>query len=72
MRVNFDQAKIDVWGEKKNQDSKVIDYIEINMIIKNPSDEEKLRKAAELGTKYCSIHELISRSANIVLNVTFN
>jgi putative redox protein len=41
------------------------------MVVFNGSDEEKLRKAADLGAKFCSIHETISKVAKIDLVVTF-
>ncbi|MGM0496068.1 MAG: OsmC family protein [Bacillota bacterium] len=72
MRLTFDNASIEVSGKKLDDDSKVIQYLEMNMVIKNPSDKEKLLKSAKLGTQYCSIHELISRTAEIKLNVEFN
>ncbi|MFO7969178.1 MAG: OsmC family protein [Candidatus Izemoplasmatales bacterium] len=72
MRLTFDNASIEVSGKKLDDDSKVIQYLEMNMVIKNPSDKEKLLKSAKLGTQYCSIHELISRTAQIKLNVEFN
>jgi len=71
MRLEYDSAKIEVSGSKNNPDSKIIEVIEMKMTIKNPNDQEKILKAAELGTKYCSIHELVSRSAQINLVVEF-
>lgn len=72
MRLEFDTAKIEVSGSKDNPDSKIIETVNMIMTISNPSDKEKLLKAAELGTKYCSIHELVSRSAKVNLKVEFN
>ena len=41
------------------------------MVIKNPSNEQQLLKSAELGAKYCSIYETISKVAKINLEVIF-
>jgi len=71
MRLEYDKAKIEVSGSKNNPNSKIIEVIDMKMTIKNPNDQEKLLKAAELGTKYCSIHELVSRSAQVNLVVEF-
>jgi putative redox protein len=71
MRLEFDAAKIEVSGSKNDPDSKIIEVVDMKMIIKNPSDQEKILKAAELGTKYCSIHELVARSAKVNLIVEF-
>ena len=71
MRLKFDNATIEVSGKKLDEDSKVIQYLEMNMVIENPSDKDRLLKSAKLGIQYCSIHELISRTAEIKLNVEF-
>ena len=71
MRLEFTDVKIEVTGSRDNPESKVIEVVNMKMTIKNPSDKEKLLKAAELGTKYCSIHELVSRSAQVNLTVDF-
>ena len=71
MRLTFDEAKLSVSGEKSDPDLKILDRVQINMTISNPSDQEKLLKAAKLGTRYCSIHALVSKAADIQLNVEF-
>ena len=71
MRLQFETAKIEISGIKDNPDSKTIEVVDMKMIIKNPNDKEKILKAAELGTKYCSIHELVSRTAKVNLIVEF-
>ncbi|PKK95408.1 MAG: hypothetical protein CVV60_01340 [Tenericutes bacterium HGW-Tenericutes-5] len=71
MRLEFESAKIEVTGSKNNPDSKIIEVVDMKLTIKNPNDKEKLEKAAELGTKYCSIHELVARSAQVNLIVEF-
>ncbi|MFW5794108.1 MAG: OsmC family protein [Bacillota bacterium] len=71
MRLKFDNATIEVSGKKLDEEAKVIQYLEMNLVIKNPSDKDRLLKSAKLGAQYCSIHELISRTAEIKLNVEF-
>ncbi|MFA7075094.1 MAG: OsmC family protein [Candidatus Izemoplasmatales bacterium] len=72
MRLEFESAKIEVSGSKIDPNSKIIEVVDMKMVIKNPSDKDKLIKAAELGTKYCSIHELVSRAAKVNLIVEFD
>lgn len=71
MRLSFTDAAIEVSGNKRDDDIATLDYVKIEMVIYNGSNDEKLNKAAELGAKYCSIHETVSKVANIELVVLF-
>lgn len=71
MRLSFSNVEIEVNGNKRDETPATLDYVKIEMVVYNGIDEEKLRKAAELGAKYCSIHETISKVAQIDLVVTF-
>jgi len=71
MRLSFSNVEIEVNGNKRDETPATLDYVKIEMVVYSGSDEEKLRKAAELGAKYCSIHETISKVAQIDLVVTF-
>jgi len=71
MKLTFDEAHIVVSGEKTDPELKILDQIKMDMVVTNPSHEERLIKAAKLGSKHCSIHALVSKAANIELNVTF-
>jgi len=71
MRLSFTDVDIEVSGNKRDDAIATLDQVKIELIIYNGSDEVKLNKAAELGAKYCSIHETISKVANIDLNVSY-
>jgi putative redox protein len=71
MRLSFTDVAIEVSGNKRDETVATLDYVKIEMIIYNGSDETKLSKAAELGAKYCSIHETVSKVADIELVVLF-
>ena len=71
MRLDFEQATITVDGEKRDEVPQTLSHVQMNLVIKNPSNEEKLRKAAELGAKYCSIHETILSVSTIDLDISF-
>lgn len=71
MRLTFDDAKIEVSGWKTDDKLKILDQVKISMVVSNPSDEDRLLKAAKLGSQYCSIHALVSKAAHIELNVEF-
>jgi putative redox protein len=71
MRLTFTDVDIEVNGNKRDETPATLDYVKIEMVVYNGSDETKLIKAAELGAKYCSIHETISKVAKIDLITTF-
>lgn len=71
-RLSFDKATIEISGNKVPEgDIRLLENVKIEMVVFNPSNEKGLLKSAELGAKFCSIHETISRVANIEMVVTF-
>src|SRR5690606_29436370 len=71
MRLTFTDVAIEVSGNKRDEAVATLDYVKIEMVVYNGSDETKLNKAADLGAKFCSIHETVSKVANIELIVKF-
>ena len=71
MRLTFDRATLEVSGSKRETTPSTLEYVKIDMVVYHPNDEEKMRRAAELGAKHCSIHETISKVATIELVVSF-
>jgi putative redox protein len=67
MKVDYDDIKVKVSGERHDKHPKTFKDIQIKYIIhgKDP-DESKIKKAIDLSTeKYCSIHAMIKKSTNI-------
>lgn len=71
MRLTFDDATLEISGTKRDQSPATLENVIIDMVVYNPSDEAKLTKAAHLGASHCSIHETISKVADIKLNIVF-
>lgn len=71
MRLTFDDAELEISGTKREESPSTLNHVKIELVVFNPSHEEKIKKAAELGAQHCSIHETISKVADIELNVTF-
>ncbi len=71
MRVSFTDVDIEVSGNKRDETPATLDQVTIQMVVYNGTDQTKLKRAAELGAQYCSIHETISKVAHIDLVVTF-
>jgi putative redox protein len=72
MRLQFDKATVEVSGNKRESVPTTLDHVTIALVIHGGSDETKLKKAADLGAQYCSIHETVSKVAKIDLDVTFS
>ncbi|MCK5731388.1 MAG: OsmC family protein [Tenericutes bacterium] len=71
-RLSFEKAVLEVSGNKETgKENNLIEQITMKLKITKPSNEKALMKSAELGTKFCSIHELLSKVANIDLIVEF-
>jgi putative redox protein len=71
MRLSFDHATLEISGVKRETLPTTLEYVKMEMVLYQASDQEKLLKAAELGAKHCSIHETISKVATIDLVVKF-
>lgn len=70
-RQTIESATIEISGEKRDADIATLEWVIIKLIVRKPSDEKQVRKCAELGTKFCSIHETISKVAKMELIVEF-
>jgi putative redox protein len=67
MRVDYEDIKVQVSGERRDEHPKVFKNIQIKYIIygKNP-DKAKIKKAIDLSAKkYCSIHAMLEKTASI-------
>jgi putative redox protein len=67
MKVNYDDIKVKVSGERHDEHPKVFKSIKVKYIIygKDP-DETKIKKAIDLSTeRYCSFHAMLEKSAKI-------
>lgn len=72
MKLEFGDCLVEITGNKRAEAPATLEDVYIKFTISNPSDEKKLIRAAELGAKYCSIYETISKVANMHLEVLFN
>lgn len=70
-KLTFDEVDLDISGRKRAEVPTTLEDVNIKMVIKNPSNEQQLLKSAELGAKYCSIYETISKVAKMNLEVIF-
>jgi len=70
-RLTFDGATLEISGTKRQEVPTTLDSVQMKMVIKNPSNKAQFDRSVELGTRYCSIHETISKVATIVTTVEY-
>lgn len=70
-RLTFDGATLEITGEKRTEVPTTLESVQMKMVIKNPSNQAQFDRSVELGLKYCSIHETISKVAKIVTTVEY-
>lgn len=70
-KLSFADAKLEISGKKRDAEVATLEHVLIDMVITNASDEKQFLRCVELGAKFCSIHETISKVAKIDINVKF-
>ena len=65
-RLTFKDASIEVSGVKRDTIPATLEYLKIEFTIRGGSNQAQLKESAELGAKYCSIHETISKSRRLI------
>ena len=70
-RLTFEVANLEISGVKREVPPTTLETVGMKFTIKNASNFEKFQQAVELAAKYCSIHETISKVANIDIVTEF-
>jgi putative redox protein len=70
-QLTFIDADLEVSGIKRDKVPATLEYLKMVLTIRGGTNHEQLKDSAELGAKYCSIHETISQVAKVELEVIF-
>lgn len=70
-RLTFDGVTMEINGEKRTTIPTTLEWAEMKVVVKNPSNEEQFKKSIELAAKNCSIHETIAKVADIKIITDF-
>lgn len=71
-RLSFSNAEVEVSGNKETgKEINLLEKITVKLTVSDPSNEKGLIKSAEMGAKFCSIYNTLSRVADIKLIVEF-
>jgi putative redox protein len=71
MRLVYEQATIDIHGVKRDVVPTTLKEVRMVLTILGAPEEKGFARAAELAAKHCSVHETISKVAQIDLTVIF-
>ena len=69
MRLEFAGAALSIHGVKREEVPTTLKTVEMTFTIRGAKAEKGFRRAAELASKYCSVHETLSRVAEMSLQV---
>lgn len=72
MRLDYTGADILVHGVKREEEPPTLKTVDMVMTIHGAASQKGFERAAALAAKYCSIHETISRVADIKLELVFD
>jgi len=70
-RLTFEKAELTISGHKRDETPPTLDHVEIRLTVTGVVDQIGIRRSAELGAEYCSIHATVSKVAEIRLEVVF-
>lgn len=72
MRLEYEGANIAVHGVKRDEVPTTLKEVEMVFTIKGAKDEKGFARAGELAAKYCSVHDTVSKVADIHLELRFS
>jgi putative redox protein len=70
-RLTFSGATLEISGNKRDTVPTTLENVQMTLVIKDASDQEKFKKSVDLAAQNCSIHETISKVAKIKIDVKF-
>ncbi len=71
MRLEYAGARLDIRGVKREETPTTLKTADISFTVYGAKDEKGFQRAAELAAKYCSVHETLTKVADITLSVRF-
>ncbi|NLC33017.1 MAG: hypothetical protein GX781_06950 [Clostridiales bacterium] len=72
MRLEYQRATIDIHGIKREEIPTTLKEVSMIFTIFGAAEEKGFERASSLAAKYCSVHETISRVADIKIELKFS
>lgn len=70
-KMEIPPVEIVVTGEKRAQTPTTLEWVHLDITVTGEVDEKRFSRSADLAGKYCSIHETVSKVANVTHEVKF-
>lgn len=71
-RIQPERVEIQVSGEKREEVPATLVWVKLTIDVYGEVDQEQVKKAADLAARYCSIHETLSRVAEMQHEIIFH
>ena len=71
MRLDYERAEITIHGVKREEVPTTLKTVDMVFTLYGAADQKGFERAANLAAKYCSVHETISKVADIKLELKF-
>lgn len=71
MKLDYTAARLAISGVKRTEVPATLKTVDMVLTIKGAAEEKGFERAAQLSAKYCSVHETISKVADISLKLEF-
>lgn len=72
MQVTFEKLDMDIEGVKRDDKISTLETCMIRVSVKGASNEEKLTKAFEIATRYCSVYHTLTKVATLQWSISFS
>lgn len=72
MRLQYQRAAIDIKGVKREEVPTILKEVAMTLTIFGAVDEKGFQRASAMAAKYCSVHETVSRVADINMVLKFS
>lgn len=72
MRLQYQRAAIDMKGVKREEVPTILKEVTMTLTIFGAVDEKGFQRASAMAAKYCSVHETVSRVADINMVLKFS
>ena len=71
MQATFSNLDMDIVGRKRDEKVATLETCHIKVKVKGASDKEKVKKAFEVATRYCSVFHTLSKVAEMTWEIDF-
>ncbi len=72
MKLSWSSADVDVQGDKRDEVPTTLESCCVSARVTNASDEQKVKKAFDIATRYCSIYQTIAQVARMEWEISFS